>query len=160
MANLNVKAISQFVPAEDIELSKKFYFGLGCKLNYESGKFNQLELSGCRFYLQDFYVKEYADNYMMHFSVEDIEAWYKHVLKLIEGFPTSDRGLPKVLGPPQAESSGARSFQLRRPVCTGPVCTGHDAGLHVPGCAGRDADPRSPATQGGVRCFHRIAGIQ
>ena len=115
MANLKVKAISQFVPAEDIELSKRFYFGLGCKLNYKSGKFNQLELSGCRFYLQDFYVKEYADNYMMHFSVEDIEAWYKHVLKLIEGFPISDRGLPKVLGPPQVESSGAKSFQIVDP---------------------------------------------
>ena len=115
MANLTVREITQFVPAKDIESSKRFYIGLGCKLNYQTGKFYQFELSGCRFYLQDFYVKEYADNYMMHFSVEDIESWYKQVVKLIEEFPISDRGLPKIIGPPQLELSGAKSFQIVDP---------------------------------------------
>ena len=88
---------------------------LNFKLNYQSGKLNQFELSGCRFYLQDFYIKEYADNYMMHFSVVDIDSWYSQVLKLLKNFPVSDRGLPKLISPPQEEASGAKSFQLVDP---------------------------------------------
>ena len=115
MRNLKVKDITQFVPAKDIELSKEFYSKLGCKLNYQLGKFSQFELCGCRFYLQDFYVKEYAENYMMHFSVEDIDSWYQHVLELIEDFPASNGASVRISTPLHEEASGAKSFQLVDP---------------------------------------------
>ena len=115
MRTLKVKHITQFVPARDIELSKRFYLGLGCKLNYQLGKFSQFELCGCRFYLQDFYVKEHAENYMMHFSVEDIDSWHEQVLALLEDFSISDGGSPRMVTPLHEEESGARSFQLVDP---------------------------------------------
>ena len=115
MRNLKVKDITQFVPAKDIELSKKFYLRLGCKLNYQSGKFSQFELCGCRFYLQDFYVKEHTENYMMHFSVEDIDSWHQHVLALLEDFPISNGGSARIITPLHEEESGAKSFQLADP---------------------------------------------
>ncbi len=115
MRNLKVKDITQFVPAKDIELSKKFYLKLGCKLNYQLGKFSQFELCGCRFYLQDFYVEEHAGNYMMHFSVEDIDSWHQQVLELLEDFPVSNGGSVRIITPLHEEASGAKSFQLVDP---------------------------------------------
>ena len=115
MRNLAVKDITQFVPAKDIELSRRFYLKLGCKQNYELGKFSQFELCGCRFYLQDFYVKEHAENYMMHFSVNDVDSWYQLVNEVLADFPVSDGGSPRLVTPLQEEASGAKSFQLADP---------------------------------------------
>ncbi len=115
MRNLRVKDITQFVPAKDIELSTQFYLKLGCKLNYQLGKLSQFELCGCRFYLQDFYVEEHAENYMMHFSVEDIDSWYQQVLELLEDFPVSNGGSARIITPLHEEASGAKSFQLVDP---------------------------------------------
>ena len=115
MRNLAVKDITQFVPAKDVELSTKFYSKLGCKLINQVGKFSQFELCGCRFYLQDFYVKEHAENYMMHFSVNDVDSWYQQVNEVLEDFPVAAGGSPRLVTPLQEEASGAKSFQLVDP---------------------------------------------
>jgi len=98
MSNLNVLDVKAFVPAKDFVLSKRFYLAPGCTLKYDSKGLAIFELSGYRFYLQDYYVKGYADNYMLHFTVEDVESWYQHTLKLLEDFPASDDKLPRLMG--------------------------------------------------------------
>ena len=103
MNNLNVLDVKTFVPAKDFEASKQFYSALGCELKYDSEKLAIFELGGFRFYLQDYYVKEYAENFMLHFSVEDVESWYQHVLKILDGFPVSDDDLPRLFGPLKEE---------------------------------------------------------
>jgi hypothetical protein len=38
-----------------------------------------LHRGDCSFLLQDFYVLEHADNFMMHLIVTDVDAWWRHV---------------------------------------------------------------------------------
>jgi len=35
------------------------------------------------FYLQDYYVKEVAENSMLHLTVGDAQAWYQHAAELV-----------------------------------------------------------------------------
>lgn len=72
--------IKAFVPAKDFELSKQFYQDLGFTLTSDEGGFAYFRHNDCSFLLQDFYVKEYADNFMMHILVKDIEKWHAHVV--------------------------------------------------------------------------------
>ena len=109
---MDVKA---FVPALDFELSKKFYSALGCELQYDGEKLAVFELGHCRFYLQDFYVKEFAEQFMLHFSVEDVDSWYNHVVNILEDFPSNKAGLPKIAGPPKVEPYGATVCYLSDP---------------------------------------------
>jgi hypothetical protein len=42
------------------------------------------ELSGRRFRLQDYYVKDWAENFMVVLPVDDVEAWHQHASKIAE----------------------------------------------------------------------------
>lgn len=74
-----------FVPSKNFELSLKFYNELGWKTNWNhEGNLAELELSNHRFFLQNYYNKQWANNFMMYIDVEDTVEWYKHVKQLIE----------------------------------------------------------------------------
>ncbi|MFP6806561.1 MAG: glyoxalase [Pseudomonadales bacterium] len=88
-------------------MSKRFYTALGCKLEHESEKLATYSLGERRFYLQDFYVKEFVEQYMLHLLVEDVEAWHEHVQKVLADFPSTAASLPKLLGAPKHEPYGA-----------------------------------------------------
>jgi uncharacterized glyoxalase superfamily protein PhnB len=75
----NVVDLKSFVPAKDFALSKRFYLDLGFTENWGNDQVAELQLGGYRFLLQNFYVKEYAENFMMHLTVEDADAWWAHI---------------------------------------------------------------------------------
>jgi len=79
MANLNTVEIKAFVPAKDFELSKRFYQDIGFTLASSDDDIAYLHYGHCSFLLQRYYVKEFADNLMMHLLVEDVDAWSAHV---------------------------------------------------------------------------------
>jgi uncharacterized glyoxalase superfamily protein PhnB len=72
-------ALRPFVPAKDFELSKKFYLALGFKQTLEDGQIAILKLGGCSFILQNFYVKELAENFMMQLMVRNLDSWWERV---------------------------------------------------------------------------------
>lgn len=75
-----------FVPAKDFQLSLDFYLALGWKQNWNyENSLAELELGGCRFLLQDFYVEEWAHNFMIYVEVENVLEWYEHVKNIIDG---------------------------------------------------------------------------
>ena len=115
MNNLSVLDLKAFVPALDFETSKQFYSALGCDLQYEAEKLAVFELGNCRFYLQDFYVKEFAEQYMLHITVEDVESWYRHVLNVLEDFSVNKLGFPKMFSPPKSEPYGAKVCYVSDP---------------------------------------------
>jgi hypothetical protein len=39
-------------------------------------------LNGHRFRLQDYYVKDWANNFMVVMGVDDVRAWYEHVKRI------------------------------------------------------------------------------
>lgn len=86
MPNLNASDIRPFVPARDFALSKRFYAALGWQTQ-DVGPGLAL-VSPCdrrHFYLQDFHVKELAENTMLHVTVEDAGAWHRHVAAVLDG---------------------------------------------------------------------------
>ncbi len=41
-------------------------------------------LGGTVFRLQNYYVKDWAENFMMKFDVEDVDAWHAHAKSVID----------------------------------------------------------------------------
>lgn len=75
MNNYKVRNLTPFVPAKDYLLSKRFYNDLGFKeiVTIEIG--TRFEIDGYGFWLQNYYVEDWAGNFMLCLYVQDIEAW-------------------------------------------------------------------------------------
>jgi hypothetical protein len=73
-----------YTPAEDFELSQRFYAALGFTLTEGWGGTMDCTLGGAKFRLQDYYVKDWAENFMMKFDVPDVQAWYDFAKKVID----------------------------------------------------------------------------
>ena len=73
-----IKELVIYVPAADYEVSKAFYKALGFTLTEGWGDTMDCRLGNAVFRLQNYYVKDWAENFMMKFDVEDVEAWYEH----------------------------------------------------------------------------------
>lgn len=79
-AQLKSVEIKAFVPAKDFELSKRFYKDLGFTMASDGGGIAYFHHGDhCAFLLQDFFVKEFAENLQMHLLVEDVQAWWQHI---------------------------------------------------------------------------------
>jgi catechol 2,3-dioxygenase-like lactoylglutathione lyase family enzyme len=107
MTTIEVKA---FVPSRDFALSKRFYQDFGFDLAWSSNELAYFHHGNSSFLLQNFYVKEHADNFMMHLLVEDVEAWWVHV---------QSNGLATKYGvkvaPPEDRPWGIRDFVVVDP---------------------------------------------
>lgn len=79
MRELAVVELKAFVPARDFGLSKRFYTDLGFSQRSEGGGVAYFACGHCAFLLQDYYVKEFAENCVMHLLVADVQAWHRHV---------------------------------------------------------------------------------
>jgi predicted lactoylglutathione lyase len=79
MGTLNTIELKAFVPAKDFELSKQFYHDLGFTMPWSDKSLAYMHHGNTSFFLQNFYVKELADNFMMHLLVEDVDAWWANV---------------------------------------------------------------------------------
>lgn len=82
--SLEIKGFNVYVPAEDFEVSKRFYRDLGFELTEAWGGNFDCRLGGAMFRLQNYYEKEWADNFMLQFVVEDVQAWYEQAKSVIE----------------------------------------------------------------------------
>ena len=84
MNDLNISDVRVFVPARDFALSKAFYSALGWTEQWTSDDLALLEVAGQRFYLQNYYNKDWAENFMMHISVENAQDCYLRVRKVMD----------------------------------------------------------------------------
>ncbi len=76
---LDLKA---FVPAKDYNLAKQFYLDLGFTLNWTSAEISEFQVGSFRFFLQPFYVKDHAGNFMMSLNVENADDWWQHIERI------------------------------------------------------------------------------
>jgi hypothetical protein len=81
---LTINEISVYTPAEDFELSKRFYAALGFTLTAGWGGTMDCRFGNAVFRLQNYYVKDWAENFMMKFTVDDVDAWHAHAKKVID----------------------------------------------------------------------------
>ena len=116
MSELTAIELKAFVPAKDFEISKQFYQDLGFTLCWSNGGLAYLHQGPhgshgkAGILLQNFYVKEFAQNLMMHLLVEDVDAWWAHV---------QDKGIAEKYGvraePPEDRDWKMRDFVLFDP---------------------------------------------
>ena len=79
MENLESVEIKAFIPAKDYDLSKKFYQDLGFLMKSDTEGIAYFCHNNCSFLLQDYYTKEYANNFLMHLLVKNVDAWWEHI---------------------------------------------------------------------------------
>jgi len=77
-----IKSIRAFIGAKDYEASRSFYRDLGFTEQVLSEKMSLFTIDGLSFYLQDYYVKEWIDNFMMLLEVGNVEAYYRFLQQL------------------------------------------------------------------------------
>jgi predicted enzyme related to lactoylglutathione lyase len=80
--SLSIKDFKVYVPAKDFEQSKRFYAALGFTMSEGWGGTADFELNGNRFRLQDYYVKDWANNFMVVMGVDDVEAWHQRAREI------------------------------------------------------------------------------
>lgn len=78
-----------FIPAKDFAVSRAFYKDLGAKELWTSDDMVLLELGDSQFYLQDAYVKAWAENTMLFLNVPELEQCWDELqaLDLVNRYP-------------------------------------------------------------------------
>lgn len=99
---LNINSLMPYVPAKDFELSKRFYVSLGFTMSEGWGDTADFALNGHAFRLQNYYVQEWANNFMFVVGIDDVESWHQRALELLnsKAFPSM-----RVKAPEPAEDS-------------------------------------------------------
>ena len=92
-----------FLPAKDFDRSKRFYEVLGFVKELD-GEVAIFRIGTSRFVLQNYYQKEWAENFMMQLMVDDLDAWWAHVVTL---------DLPKHFGVPPPKPTAVQPWGLR-----------------------------------------------
>jgi catechol 2,3-dioxygenase-like lactoylglutathione lyase family enzyme len=99
MSDLTVSDLRPFIPARDFALCKRFYSGLGWDTRDVADGLALVRLADHQhFYLQDYSVRELAENCMLHLTVADAQAWHRHVSSVLQGnrFPDARVQAPRL----------------------------------------------------------------
>lgn len=110
MTALQATEIKAFVPARNFARSLQFYTDLGFEVAWQSDDLACLHVGASSFLLQQFYVREHAENFMMHMIVPDVEAWWRRVVEQDIAAKYGVRALP-----PEDRPWGLRDFCLDDP---------------------------------------------
>ena len=65
-----------------MKASKRFYIELGFQPRPLTDRLVEMQLGMFSFILQDYYVREWADNFAVHVTVSDVGAWWDHIVGL------------------------------------------------------------------------------
>jgi hypothetical protein len=88
---LEVEDVRIFVPSQDFAQSKAFYTALGWTTVWTDDEgLAILELGGHRFMLQNYYVREWAENFMIAVVVASAQAWFERVTDVLADGPFGD----------------------------------------------------------------------
>ncbi len=77
-----IRAFRPFLPAKEFGTSLRFYKTIGFEAYPLGETLAELSLGTHAFLLQSYYVKEWAENMVMHVLVEDVDAWWRHIESL------------------------------------------------------------------------------
>jgi catechol 2,3-dioxygenase-like lactoylglutathione lyase family enzyme len=83
--SLSINNFKVYMPAKDFEKSKQFYTALGFTMSEGWGGTADFVLNGRWFRLQNYYVKDWAENFMVVIDVDDVEAWHQRAQEVASG---------------------------------------------------------------------------
>ena len=87
---MKYNSIEPFIPSGgNFPASKKLFLELGFKIIRESGDYIFFENNGCRFILQNYNAREFAENLMMRITVDDLDEFWREM---------SEKNLPEKFG--------------------------------------------------------------
>jgi len=73
-------SLQPFVPSgEDFESSKKLFQELGFTANWDSGDYIGFQRDDCKFILQKFSNREFAENFMISVGISNADEFWKEV---------------------------------------------------------------------------------
>ena len=78
----SIKAMRPMVPAKDFDISRQFYIDLGSQCRMLTDRLAEMTLGTCSFLLQNYYVQQWADNFVIHLFVSDLRGWWEHTVAL------------------------------------------------------------------------------
>lgn len=105
---MNIKLIRTFVPSKDFETSIQFYKDLGFVELWKGKDLCEMGRKDSNFFVQDYYVEEYANNFMMQLFVDDLEELFKVAAPLIDKYENT-----KIM--PIFEAEYGKTFHLIDP---------------------------------------------
>ena len=77
-----VRSMRPVVPARVFEISRRFYVDLGFQPHTLTDKLVEMRLGTFAFILQDYYVQQWADNFVIHMAVSDVNLWWDRIVSL------------------------------------------------------------------------------
>jgi len=80
--NIPGKSIRSFIGSKDFGISRSFYLELGFKEFVTSERMSYFSMGNFGFYLQDAYVKDWVDNSMIFFEVDNLELTLERIQDL------------------------------------------------------------------------------
>ena len=92
-----------FIPTRDFDASKAFYEALGFE-KLVDGEVAVFRAGSGEFILQQYYQKDWAENFMMQLMVDDLDAWWAHIERL---------DLPARFGVPVPKPPAVQPWGLR-----------------------------------------------
>ncbi len=95
--DLQPRDLRAFLPARDYAVSKAFYLALGFELQYDDGAIAIFASGDSHFYLQNAYLQEWAENTMLHLTIDDAHACFEQLSSVIAAgqFPGARVAPPK-----------------------------------------------------------------
>jgi hypothetical protein len=73
-------SLEPFVPSgNNFEGSKQLFQELGFNINWDAGDYIGFERDGCKFILQKYNKKEFAENFMINVKISSAEEFWKEV---------------------------------------------------------------------------------
>jgi len=112
MSNYKVSSITPFVPSLDYQLSRCFYKELGFIETSTIENATLFEIDACSFWLQNYYVEDWADNSMLCLYVEDLNSWSSRIDEM--DFANKYDNKARILSQPH-EQEGAQMMQIADP---------------------------------------------
>ncbi len=75
-------SLEPFVPSgKDFEGSKNFFVELGFEIKWDAGDYIGFENNGCKFILQKYDHKDFAENFMLSVKINNAEEFYNYVIE-------------------------------------------------------------------------------
>lgn len=90
-------SLQPFVPSgNDFDSAKQFFQQLGFHINWDAGDYIGFEKDGCKFILQKYFNRDFAENFMLTVGVTNVDEFRKDVI---------DKQLPQKFGIRISEAS-------------------------------------------------------
>ncbi len=77
---MKYNSIEAFVPSgKDFQMSRQLFLELGFKIVWENEDLVGFENNNCRFILQNYDVREFAENLMMRVTVDNLDEFWREI---------------------------------------------------------------------------------